>query len=155
MTADDQKANRLYAMIQFVNAGYTPIQAAAIVGNLMQESGMDPGISQIGGGGGFGLAQWTWLPRKKALFAYLNSRDLPYSSLMGQLDFILIEMAEDSFKSSLRAFKEATTISLATMIFCNTYERPGVPHMAKRMQFAVAALNEWIDYKKEQTDEKA
>ena len=35
------------------------MQAAGIIGNLDQESGMDPTISQYDGGPGRGIAQWS------------------------------------------------------------------------------------------------
>src|SRR5215472_13538310 len=43
----------------FVGQGLTSFQAAGIVGNLEQESNIDPTIKQFGGGPGRGIAQWS------------------------------------------------------------------------------------------------
>ena len=43
----------------FVGKGLTRIQSAAIVGNLIQESSVDPTIHELGGGPGRGIAQWS------------------------------------------------------------------------------------------------
>src|SRR5437764_11400625 len=43
----------------FVAKGLTNFQAAGIVGNLDQESGVDPHSVQYGGGPGRGIAQWS------------------------------------------------------------------------------------------------
>src|SRR5262249_41492452 len=43
----------------FVGKGLTNFQAAGIVGNLDQESGVDPASVQYGGGPGRGIAQWS------------------------------------------------------------------------------------------------
>ena len=43
----------------FAGKGLANFQAAAIVGNLDQESGVNPMISQSGGGPGRGIAQWS------------------------------------------------------------------------------------------------
>ncbi len=53
-TASDQ-----IAFDYFVGKGLTDVQAAGIVGNLDQESGMSPTIAQYGGGPGRGIAQWS------------------------------------------------------------------------------------------------
>src|SRR5262245_59249479 len=52
-------ANDFAAFTFFVSKGLTPIQAAGIVGNLDQESGVDPNSVQYGGGPGRGIAQWS------------------------------------------------------------------------------------------------
>ena len=43
----------------FRSKGLPNFQAAAIVGNLDQESGVDPTIMQQNGGPGRGIAQWS------------------------------------------------------------------------------------------------
>src|SRR4051794_15363078 len=54
-----ENANDKVAFDFFLGKGLTPIQAAGIIGNLDQESGMSPTISQYGGGPGRGIAQWS------------------------------------------------------------------------------------------------
>src|SRR4051812_26829508 len=52
-------ANDKAAYDFFVAKGLTPFQAAGIVGNLDQESGVNPASVQFGGGPGRGIAQWS------------------------------------------------------------------------------------------------
>src|SRR6185312_4315016 len=58
-SALSENANDKTAFEFFVNKGLTKTQAAGIVGNLDQESGMDPTIFQYDGGPGRGIAQWS------------------------------------------------------------------------------------------------
>src|SRR5215510_6834875 len=55
----DLFANDKTAYDYFVGKGLTNFQSAAVVGNLDQESGVNPTISQAGGGPGRGIAQWS------------------------------------------------------------------------------------------------
>ena len=43
----------------FVAKGLKNYEAAGIVGNLIQESSVNPTVSQFGGGPGRGIAQWS------------------------------------------------------------------------------------------------
>src|SRR5678816_3004847 len=43
----------------FVSKGLTRVQAAGVVGNLIQESNVIPTAVQYGGGPGRGIAQWS------------------------------------------------------------------------------------------------
>lgn len=52
------RTNERKAFDFFVSEGLSKMQAAGIVGNLDQEWGMDPRITQIGGGPCRGIAQW-------------------------------------------------------------------------------------------------
>lgn len=75
----------------FVNSalvakGYTPEQAAGIVGNIIHESGVNPYASGDGGTSS-GLAQWH-NERLSALKAYAASVGKPASDLQTQVDFI-------------------------------------------------------------------
>src|ERR1700683_922620 len=51
--------NEKTAYDYFGAKGLTNFQAAGIVGNLDQESGVDPTIDQENGGPGRGIAQWS------------------------------------------------------------------------------------------------
>ncbi|MDN5727116.1 MAG: phage tail tip lysozyme, partial [Propionibacteriales bacterium] len=53
------RANEKAAFDYFVAKGLTTVQAAGVIGNLDQESGMDPTISELSGGPGRGIAQWS------------------------------------------------------------------------------------------------
>jgi hypothetical protein len=48
------------AIVNYLVAhGFTKVEAAGIAGNIEAESGGNPSIWEIGGGGGYGLIQWT------------------------------------------------------------------------------------------------
>ena len=51
--------NARTAFNYFVSKGLTKIQAAGVVGNLMQESSVNPAAVEYGGGPGRGIAQWS------------------------------------------------------------------------------------------------
>src|SRR5260370_42695916 len=81
----------------FATKGLTNFQAAAVVGNLDQESGVDPTISQFGGGPGRGIAQWSAGARWDKtsgdnLGADAAMQGLPTKSLAVQLDFLWAEL---------------------------------------------------------------
>lgn len=65
-----------------VSKGQTAIGAAAITGNMIQESGLDPTITNSIGA--FGIAQW-YQGRRTALQSYEGSN---YNTLNGQLDYL-------------------------------------------------------------------
>ncbi len=97
----------------FWGKGFTNFQAAGIVGNLDQESGIDPTISQSGGGPGRGIAQWSAGGRRwdsdpnDNLVAFAQQEGLPTSSLTVQLDFIMYEL--NTFSQYGLAKLQATT----------------------------------------------
>ena len=106
--------------------GFTNFQAAGIVGNLDQESGVDPTISQQGGGPGRGIAQWSaggrWdTDQGDNLVAFAAMEGLPTSSLQVQLDFIMFEL--DTFPDYGLAKLQATTnVTDAATEFMDDFE---------------------------------
>src|SRR5581483_10908211 len=81
-----QGANAAAAAHQFfVGKGYTPEQAAGIVGNLVHESGMNPSAVGDAGTSG-GLAQFH-NERLTALKAYAASAGKPATDFQTQLEF--------------------------------------------------------------------
>lgn len=119
-------------MDYFVEKGLTPQQAAGITGNLQRESRLDPGITEGGGGGGYGLAQWTG-ERRQELSSFAASEGKPVSDLKVQLDFLWKEM-NSSENGALQAFKADPNMSAAeaAKVFCEKFERPGVVAMNDR-----------------------
>jgi hypothetical protein len=104
----------------FVGKGYTPEQAAGIVGNLVHESGVNPYASGDNGTSG-GLAQFH-NERLTALRAYAASVGKPATDFQTQLEFIDRELntTEAGTKAKLIAAK---TPEDAAGAFIN-YERP-------------------------------
>ena len=124
----------------FTSKGYAPHQAAAIAGNLTQESGLDPeAINKKSGA--FGLAQWLG-PRKKALNAYAERQGTYAADPGTQLDFINHELnsTEKRARNKLMAAKD---VSQATTAFSDHFERAGKneKNNSRRISMAEKALN--------------
>lgn len=116
----------------FTGKGLTTAQSAGILGNLMQESGVDPKSIQSSkdpadenykpeDGVGFGIAQWTFTDRQKPLVDYANSTNRTIIDLSMQLDFIWKEMTSTRSKS-LSEIKKTDTPLDATVSFHKYYE---------------------------------
>lgn len=129
--------------------GVPHVQASAIMGNIAVESMLNPEITQIGGGGGYGLIQATDRSRKKA---FINYGGQPYEfgsnispETQRQLDYIIDKGLNSQTKGEWRGnhnigrasvarrkFLEATDINKASKIFTENYLRPGKPHTKRR-----------------------
>lgn len=72
---------------------------------------------------GFGLAQWTYWSRKKALYEYAKSKNKSIGDLEIQLDFLYKELSE-SYPSVLKTLKNAKSILEASNAMLLQYERP-------------------------------
>jgi hypothetical protein len=122
----------------FVDRGLTDVQAAGIVGNLDQESQMNPNAVQ-GGGPGRGIAQWSIGGRWDNLVAHAAATGRSPWSLDLQLEYVWHELV--SYPSfGLAQLKAATTVEAATIAFQDRFERCGVCHQATRISYAYAAL---------------
>jgi peptidoglycan hydrolase-like protein with peptidoglycan-binding domain len=109
------------AMQYFMSQGWTRAQAAGIVANLQAESGLNPGIQQLGGGPGYGLAQWEG-PRQ-ADFARWAGHDIHGSSFGEQLQFVQYELTHTQSPAG-NALHGAQNAADAGAIVCRLYERP-------------------------------
>jgi len=125
-----------------VGNGYSKIQAAAICGNFIVESGMDPGItSQVPGEASFGIAQWNPAAgRLQRLQAYADDRELDYRTLETQLQFFHYEFTTEGNYYGYNTFKAMTNVDKATTHICNKYEKPGTPHLDRRIAAAKRVL---------------
>jgi hypothetical protein len=136
-------ANDKAAFDYFLAKGLTPVQAAGIVGNLDQESNMDPGAVEPGGPGR-GIAQWSVGGRWNSdagdnAVAYATSHGKSVTSLGLQLDFIWFELTTFS-GYGLSALKKSTTVTGATLAFMTDFEACGTCLSSKRISYASAAL---------------
>lgn len=109
------------AVSYFQSQGWTRPQAIGIVANLDLESRMEPGINQIGGGPGYGLAQWEG-PRQRD-FAAWSGHDIRGSSFAEQLRFVQHELTGTE-RAAGNALRGATDARSAAEIVCRLYERP-------------------------------
>lgn len=105
----------------FQAQGWTRAQAIGIVANLDAESGMNESVSQIGGGPGYGLAQWEG-PRQRD-FAAWAGHGIHRSSFSEQLRFVQYELTHSNAGAG-NALKSATLPGEAASIVTRLYERP-------------------------------
>jgi Phage tail lysozyme/Ig-like domain from next to BRCA1 gene len=146
---DDQvvseNANDKVAFEFFVGKGLSPVQAAGIVGNLDQESGMSPTISQYGGGPGRGIAQWSAGGRWDSSYHdnvawYASTHGASIYSLDLQLDFIWYELT--TFPGyGLANLQAQTTVSGATNAFMTDFEICGTCDATNRVSYAQAVYD--------------
>lgn len=116
----------------FINKGLTRNQAKGIYGNLMQESEGNIKAVSSDGNNSYGLAQWTG-PRKQRLFNMYGTNP----TTRQQLDFLWWEL-NNTHKDALLSLKRATTVSDATRVFMNKFERPhkDYANFDRRLRFA-------------------
>lgn len=114
------QARKDYAYNRLIQDGYTPLQAAADIGNAEREmKNFDPSIKEIGGKG-IGYAQWT----SKDRIANLKKQGFdPYNySMKNQMDMHLWEMRKMGIDKKLnQAGNDPRKLS---DVFVNDYEMP-------------------------------
>jgi hypothetical protein len=146
-TADSEAAltnNQKTAYNFFVKKGLKPYQAAAIVGNLIQESSVNPGSVQYGGGPGRGIAQWSVGGRwdhdsGDNMTWYANKNGLNKWALSAQLDFVWYEL-ETFGGYGLGALKNSSGVIGATIAFQNDFEGCGTCDQSNRISYAEQVL---------------
>ncbi len=112
------------AMAFFISKGWTQAQAAGIVGNLVNESRLNPNaVAKNDAGPGkdsVGIAQWN-TGRLENLKSYSNSKGTPFNDFQTQLEFVHLEL-NGAEKGVGKKLKEATTVEQATVAMTK-YER--------------------------------
>lgn len=74
--------------------GFSDEVIASLLGNFQNESGINPLREEVGGGGGFGLIQWT---PKKVLINHMATVGLsPYTDGDNQTELVLLELSPSS-----------------------------------------------------------
>lgn len=115
--------------------GLSDAAVAGIMGNLQQESSMNPKAA------GGGLAQWIG-SRGSALRNYAASRGLSANSLEAQLGFLWQELSSGS-QGITPAQLNQMSVSQAAQAFSNKFERPGIPMMNNRIKYANQYYNQF------------
>jgi hypothetical protein len=131
------------AYLFFVEKGLSPAQAAGIVGNLDQESGVDPASVQYGGGPGRGIAQWSvggrWdTSNNDNVLDYATTKSENAHSLNLQLEFVWYELKTIGYGYS--SLKATTNVTDATIAFMDKYEICGTCASSQRLTYAKAVL---------------
>lgn len=145
-TEQDLSSNTHSAFNYFVAKGLTKRQSAGIVGNLLQESSMNPSAVQYGGGPGRGIAQWSvggrWNHSYHDNLVWYANDKLGKSrwNLSAQLAFIWYELhAVGGY--GLTALRNTTTIRGATIVFERDYEICGACDESRRISYATQVYN--------------
>jgi hypothetical protein len=132
-------SNEVNAYNYFISQGLSAAQSAGIVGNLMQESDVDPTIAQYGGGPGRGIAQWSvggrWdTSSDDNVLWYAGQNNESSLALDTQLAFIWYELT--TFGYGYGDLQAATDVTTATVVFMDDYEICGTCAEATRIAFA-------------------
>ena len=122
VTAPQQSVQTMGEDTKYLESqGIPAIDAAGIVGNLMQESGLNPTEP------GYGLAQWNagWWPLASA---WISAHGQNPNTAGGQLMYIAANVTQDVdgelFYSGLRAdLAHATSAQEAAIVWMNDYEQ--------------------------------
>ncbi len=129
--------NAAVAFDFLVDKGLTLEQAAAVVGNLQFESGLDPTLAVMDTNGQMsrGIAMWQ-PPRWQNLISFAGSRN-PFS-LDTQLEFLWAELPS----YGLSTLRSASRVEDAVVAFQNQFEKPAaaLAHTDRRIALAQSAL---------------
>ena len=110
------------AMAYFQKQGWKAHQAAAIVGNGVWESGLNPG-ARGDGGEAVGAFQWH-LDRQRAFQRWSGGQALAGSTLAQQLAFAQYELTQGGERRAGDALRRAPDLRSATAAVMFGYERP-------------------------------
>lgn len=134
-----------------LDKGLDEVQVAAIIGNMVQESGVNPAAVNRSSGA-YGLCQWLG-GRQDALFALCDERGVPHSDINAQLDFFWEEFtmarsggwSNRSRYNDFMACTEDSQLETAVTIFARYFERCGegemnLPHRLSEAQRVLDAM---------------
>ncbi|UQS83133.1 phage tail tip lysozyme [Bombilactobacillus thymidiniphilus] len=134
-----QIANAQYIYNFFIQRGWTPNAIAGLIGNIVSESALYPDTWENGGGGGYGLVQWT--PGNKYI-TWAQNQGLDPKSLYAQCLRINYEMSNPSagqYYATSKYPMTATQFTQSTqspetlaLVFLANYERPANPNQPQR-----------------------
>lgn len=135
------QSNRVgYVYGRLIEKGMPPHVAAGFVGNFMVES--TPGLHPhaVGdGGAAIGIAQWN--DRGPALVAFARKRGKDWKDLDTQIDFVLHELATTEGAARQRIWATTNARDAAAAV-SQYYERPGVPHLERRIDNAQSVFDQ-------------
>lgn len=136
----------------FAEKGFTNAGAAGIMGNLEQESGIDPTKKQYGGGPGRGLCQWEKGARWDTLVAWAKEQGRDEWDINTQLDFMWKELTTpgdyskyllDKNYGGIEALRSTDDYKWAVRAFEDSFERAGKPNYPQRYEYAEEFLKKY------------
>lgn len=148
-------AKEIYSRLRA--AGLTIEGTCGLMGNMQAESGMQANIAQRGmtrlsdedytasadmgaidfahDAVGYGLCQWTYWSRKRALLEFARARGVSVGDEAMQVDFCIAEMGI-SYPGLLALLKSVNDVYTAAAEVCTGYERPAVNNIPARATYA-------------------
>lgn len=149
---NEEEESHIYSYLR--EKGVPHVQSVAIMGNIAVESLLNPHISQIGGGGGYGLIQATDQPRKNN---FINYDGQPYEfgskldpETQRQLDYIIDKglntytigewkkvKGTSGARDARKKFLSESSVDKASDLFTRSYLRPGKPHKERRQSMSM------------------
>lgn len=123
--------------------GIGEVQAAAILGNLAQETGNFTMLQQVGGPS-FGYSQWLG-SRKRAFFAFAEENGGRHS-FEANYGFLLHEI-ETEYAAMVERLRGTNDLQVASRIFMREFLRPSPSHanLPARVRYAELYLAEEFD----------
>ncbi|MGB2787134.1 MAG: phage tail tip lysozyme [Candidatus Saccharimonadaceae bacterium] len=106
-----------------ISQGYSRIQTAGIMGNLMQEHRFNTS--------GDGLAQWTGSRQARLRSMFPNN----YDTIYAQLEYLAYEL-NGPYASVRDAIKASTSLEQAVRVFQDKFEKCGVCAYDRRVEYA-------------------
>lgn len=132
---------RLMQDLQRDFPGLTKEDAAAIIGNLGEESGGFTQMQEAGGSGpGRGWAQWTSADRKQRFLQNVQKHGGDLANYEANYETLKQEL-QGQYAGALKATMAAQGLQNKTQVFMEKFENPGVPHFDVRMRYAQRAVN--------------
>lgn len=124
------------AMDFFISKGYTPEQAAGIVGNLQAESGANLRTDAVGDQGrAYGIAQWH--KDRRDTFKRVYGKDIKQAGFREQLEFVQWELTHSEMSAGDQ-LRKTKSVEDAAIVFDEKYERSAGLAKQKRIQNALA-----------------
>jgi hypothetical protein len=121
----------------FVSKGLSKAQAAGVVGNLVQESGLNPSSVQPDGPGR-GIAQWSLGGR----WDRSANDNLQWYAATHHMRAAALDTQLTTFRGyGLAALRAASTMAQAAHVFATSFEACGNCNEPARIAFARSALN--------------
>jgi len=149
-TSGNSNAEKVWNMLK--SEGFNDYATAGILGNMYAESSVEPATTEAGGGGGYGLVQWT--PKSK-LTTYANSVGKSADALATQVEFLVKQLKGTTTiypdTAAYGPLMSATSVNQATEAFLNLYERAGVANLSKREQAAQGYYSQYHTSKGNET----
>lgn len=163
-TAGSLEGNEAKAAVLLKAKGFDSLHIAAILGNWTVESGCNPqqvqhgfGYCSVGDGDdspcrhqanypaelvgnascGYGMAQWTWPSRSRALVNFAKAKGANSGDMATQVDFFMQGYGEaEEFAPYVDRFNAIGDLAEATTWFHNVYEASADSSMDKRIAAA-------------------